>query len=90
MFWTSCATHTLNLMLEGIGKTPRFKGVIEKAKAFTIFIYSHHKTLGLMRKFTNRRDIVRPGATRFATSFLTLQSLMEKKEKLRTMVTSDA
>lgn len=59
MFWTSCATHTLNLMLEGIGKLPKFKGVIEKAKVFTIFIYAHHKTLALMRKHTKKRDIVR-------------------------------
>ncbi|KAM1658491.1 hypothetical protein ACFXTN_042641 [Malus domestica] len=44
MFWTSCATHTLNLMLQEIGNLPRFKGVIEKAKAFAIFIYAHHKT----------------------------------------------
>ncbi|PSS14347.1 Pescadillo like [Actinidia chinensis var. chinensis] len=43
-----------------------------------------------MRKFTKKRDIVRPGITRFATSFLTLQSLVEKKEKLRSMVISDA
>ncbi|GFS33428.1 HAT transposon superfamily protein [Actinidia rufa] len=90
IFWTSCAAHTLNLMLEAIGKQPRFKGVIEKAKAFTIFIYAHHKTLALMRKFTKKRDIVRLGVTRFATSFLTLQSLVEKKEKLRSMVTSDS
>ncbi|MGV7388957.1 DUF domain-containing protein, partial [Mycobacterium kansasii] len=55
MFWISCATHTLNLMLEGIGKLPKFKGVIEKAKAFTIFIYAHHKTLALMRKHTKKR-----------------------------------
>ncbi|GJY19720.1 pescadillo-like protein [Tanacetum coccineum] len=45
--------------------------------------------LALMRKFTKYKDIVRPGVTRFATSFLTLQSLMEKKEKLRLMFTSD-
>ncbi|KAI8535294.1 hypothetical protein RHMOL_Rhmol10G0162700 [Rhododendron molle] len=66
-------------MLEAIGKLPKFKGVIEKAKAFTIFIYAHHTTLALMRKATKKRDIVRPGMTRFATSFLTLQSLAEKK-----------
>lgn len=89
IFWTSCATHTLNLMLEGIGKQPRFKAIIEKAKALTIFIYAHTKTLSLMRKFTNKHDIVRPGVTRFATSFLTLQSIMEKKDKLRLMFTSD-
>ncbi|XP_061994995.1 uncharacterized protein LOC133712901 [Rosa rugosa] len=89
IFWTSCATHTLNLMFHGIGNQPRFKGVIEKAKAFTIFIYAHHKTLALMRKFTKKRDIVRPGVTRFATSFLSLQSLVEKKWELRAMVVSD-
>jgi hypothetical protein len=77
-------------MLQGIGNQPRFKAIIEKAKAFTIFVYAHHKTLALMRKFTKKRDIVRPGVTRFATSFLTLQSLMEKKNELRAMVASDA
>nr|XP_028956498.1 uncharacterized protein LOC103441098 [Malus domestica] len=89
MFWTSCATHTLNLMLQGIGNLPKFKGVIDKAKAFTIFIYAHHKTLALMRKHTKKRDIIRPGVTRFATSFLTLQSLMDKKKDLKVMVASE-
>ncbi|XP_070682491.1 uncharacterized protein [Malus domestica] len=89
MFWTSCATHTLNLMLQGIGNLPRFKGVIDKAKAFTIFIYAHHKTLALMRKHTKKRDIIRPRVTRFATSFLTLQSLMDKKKDLKVMVASE-
>ncbi|XP_050150556.1 uncharacterized protein LOC126625531 [Malus sylvestris] len=89
MFWTSYATHTLNLMLQGIGNLPRFKGVIDKAKAFTIFIYAHHKTLALMRKYTKKRDIIRHGVTRFATSFLTLQSLMDKKKDLKVMVASD-
>ncbi|XP_073019346.1 uncharacterized protein [Primulina eburnea] len=89
IFWTSCATHTLNLMLQKIGNQSKFKGVIEKAKCFTIFIYAHHKTLSMMRKFTKKRDIVRPGVTRFATAFLTLQSLMEKKNELRAMVASE-
>ena len=89
MFWTSCAAHTIDLMLEAIGKEAKFKGLISKAKTLTIFIYAHHRTLAMMRRFTKSRDIVRPGVTRFATSFLTLQSLMEKKEKLRLMFTSD-
>ncbi|KAL5704073.1 hypothetical protein ACHQM5_022546 [Ranunculus cassubicifolius] len=87
-FWSSCGTHSVNLMVERVGNEPKFKGVIEKAKALTIYIYSHHMTLSIMRKFTKKRDIVRPGVTRFATCFLTLQSLMEKKDKLRRMVTS--
>ena len=62
-------------MIGGISKHSNFKGVIDKAKAFTIFIYVHHKTLALMRKFT-KKEIVHPGVTRFATSFLTLKSLL--------------
>ncbi|XP_073030706.1 uncharacterized protein [Primulina eburnea] len=89
IFWSSCATHTVNLMLESIGKLPRFKKIIDQAKSFTIFIYAHHKTLSLMRSFTKKRDIVRPGVIRFASNFLTLQSLIEKKSSLRAMFTSD-
>ncbi|KAK3228897.1 hypothetical protein Dsin_000778 [Dipteronia sinensis] len=88
IFWSSCATHTINLMLEGIGKLPKFKNTLEKAKSFTIFIYAHHMTLVLMRTFKRKRDIVRPGVTRFASAFLTLQSLLEKKDKLRALFTS--
>jgi hypothetical protein len=89
IFWSSCATHTINLMLEGIGNLKKFKGTIDQAKALTIFIYAHHKTLSLMRKFTKKRDIIRPGVTRFASNFLTLQSLYEKKDQLRIMSQSD-
>ncbi|XP_073065998.1 uncharacterized protein [Primulina eburnea] len=89
VFWSSCATHTVNLMLESFGKLPRFKKIIDQAKSFTIFIYAHHKTLSLMRSFTKKRDIVRPGVTRFASNFLILQSLIEKKSSLRAMFTSD-
>jgi len=89
IFWTSCATHTINLMLEAMGKMKKFKTTIEQAKALTIFIYAHHRTLALMRKFTKKREIVRPGVTRFASNFLTLQSLFEKKEQLRKMSQSE-
>lgn len=62
--------------------------MIEQAKAVTIFVYAHHTTLSMMRTYT-KRDIVRPGATRFATCFLTLQSLYEKKGQLKSMFNSD-
>lgn len=72
-------------MLEGIAKLKRFNNTIDQAKALTIFIYAHHTTLALMRKFTKKCDIIRPGVTRFASSLLTLQSLYEKKNELRVM-----
>ncbi|XP_010485158.1 PREDICTED: uncharacterized protein LOC104763492 [Camelina sativa] len=88
IFWTSCETHFINLMLESISKLTRFKGTIQMAKDFTIFIYAHHMILALMRTFTNRTDIVRPGVTRFASSFLTLQSLLDKRDQLAAMFSS--
>ncbi|XP_047335715.1 uncharacterized protein LOC124939272 [Impatiens glandulifera] len=88
IFWTSCATHTINLILEGIAKLPRFKKILDQAKDLTIFIYAHHKTLAMMRSYTKKRDIVRPGVTRFASSFLTLQSLVEKKVQLKAIFSS--
>lgn len=42
-----------------------------------------------MRNFTKKRDIVRPGVTRFASAFLTLQSLADKRGSLRQMFTSE-
>ncbi|CAN1774733.1 hypothetical protein LINPERHAP1_LOCUS13061 [Linum perenne] len=86
IFWSSCATHTINLMFQGIGNLPKFKKVIDQTKAFTIFIYGHHRTLECMRSFTKKREIIRPGVTRFASQYLTLQSMMEKKDSLRRMV----
>lgn len=90
IFWSSCATHTINLMLQGIGNIKRFKSIVDQAKNVTIFIYAHHKTLAYMRKCTKRRDIIRPGVTRFASNFLTLQSLAEKRDALRAMVVDRA
>jgi len=86
IFWTSCASHTINLMLQGIGNLAKFKKTIDLAKSFTIFVYGHHRTLSCLRSFTLKREIIRPGVTRFATAFLTMQSMMEKKNCLRKMV----
>lgn len=38
IFWTACAAHTLNLVLEAIGKIPNFKLLIDQAKSLTIYI----------------------------------------------------
>lgn len=86
IFWTSCAAHTINLMLKGIGDLPRFKTVIDQAKTFTIFVYGHTRTLDCLRYFTEGKELVRPGVTRFASYFLTLNSMLEKKDQLRKMV----
>ncbi|GKV45366.1 hypothetical protein SLEP1_g52458 [Rubroshorea leprosula] len=73
----------------GIRKFPQFDGIISKAKNLTIFIHAHRRTLNMMHRITLRRDIVKLGVTKFATTFLTLQSLFEKKGKLMFMFSSD-
>ncbi|CAA7031115.1 unnamed protein product [Microthlaspi erraticum] len=89
ILWSGCAAHTLDLMLEGISKLHGFVKLIDQVKALTIFIYGHHQTLDLMRSHTKNKDIVRPGATRFATCYLTVSSLYEKKAELKNMFSSE-
>ena len=51
------------------------------------FIYNHGIVLALMRSITNK-DLVRPAPTRFATAYLTLQSMYGLKQPLEQMFTS--
>lgn len=88
IFWSSCAAHTVNLMLEDIVKLPKISKYIDKAKALTLFVYAHEKTFAVMRHHTKEKDVVRAGVTRFATTFLTLQSLLEKKQQLMSIFVS--
>nr|KAJ0214155.1 hypothetical protein LSAT_V11C400201400 [Lactuca sativa] len=67
---------------------PRYKKILNHAKTLTVFIYAHHKTLAMMRHFTKKRDIVQPGVTRFASAFLTLQSLADKKAQLKKILSN--
>ena len=76
IFWTPCAAHCIDLVVEDIGKHDWVKDVIEQAKSITKFIYNHSWVLNLMRKNIANRELVRPAITRFATHFLTLQSLI--------------
>ena len=44
--------------------------------------------LKMMREYTNQRELVRAGKTRFCTSYLTLKSIYKQKHNLRAMFTS--
>ncbi|XP_040873455.1 uncharacterized protein [Glycine max] len=89
IFWTPCAAHCLDLMLEDIGKIPKVKRVIQRGIKLVGYIYNHALALNTMRKFTQKTELVRHGVTRFATTFLTLQRLHKQKANLRRMFTSD-
>jgi hypothetical protein len=90
LFWSPCAAHCLDLMLEDIGKLKEFRKPIAQAKRVTTFIYRHGRLLSAMREKTGGMDLVRLAATRFATSFLTLKSLYKHRDALRALFVSDA
>ena len=89
LFWTPCAAHCIDLMLEDIGKIARIKRTIQRSISLVGFIYNHTLALNTMRKFTSKAELVRYGVTRFATTFLTMQRLHNQKTNLRRMFTSD-
>ncbi|XP_031265283.1 uncharacterized protein LOC116123674 [Pistacia vera] len=89
LFWSPCAAHCLDLILEDIGKIAVFYDTIAKAKQVTSFIYRHTWVLNLYRKFSKDKELARPAVTRFATSFLTLSCIMDSKLALRSMFASE-
>eukprot|EP00253_Pinus_taeda_P022319 PITA_22319 len=76
-------------MLEDIGKLDWVKNTVDHAKRITKFIYNHSWILSLMRRHTGGRDIIRPAITRFATHFLTLQSMLSQHRNLQKIFSSE-
>jgi Protein of unknown function (DUF 659)/BED zinc finger len=89
LFWTPCAAHCIDLMLEDIGKIPFVKDIVDSSRSITKFIYNHTYVLSLMRRYTNNKELVRPAITRFATSFISLQSLLNSMWDVKRMFLSE-
>lgn len=79
LYWTPCVAHCIDLILEDIGKIPTFKKVITSGRQITSYIYGHSILHSEFLQLSGNKELVRCGVTRFATSFLTLQSLRENR-----------
>ena len=88
LYWTPCAAHCIDLMFEDIGKIATISELITNARKRTNFIYNHGWLLVKVRKVCGG-DIVRPGATRFATKYITLESLLKNRADLKKIFISD-
>ena len=88
LYWTSCAAHCIDLMFEDIGKRAIVLELITNARKITNFIYNHGCLLAKMRKVCGG-DIVRPGATRFATNYIILESLLKNRADLKKIFISN-
>ncbi|XP_028118806.1 uncharacterized protein LOC114316345 [Camellia sinensis] len=89
LYWTPCAAHCLDLMLEDIFKLPNFKKTFERAIGVHGYICNRPSLLNMMRSFTQLKELVKPAKTRFATAFLTLQRLYQQRNNLGKMFTSE-
>ncbi|WJZ84746.1 hypothetical protein VitviT2T_004338 [Vitis vinifera] len=88
LWWTPCAAHCIDLMLEDIGKLNVHVTILSRARQVVKFIYGHTWVLSLMKTFTKNHELLHPVITRFATAFLTLQSLYKQKQALIAMFSS--
>ncbi|XP_038713411.1 uncharacterized protein LOC120007282 [Tripterygium wilfordii] len=87
LYWSPCAAHCLNLMLQDNGKLGEVSECVFHAAKITKYVYNHTFVLHLMREHTGGREILRPAPTRFATNFIALESILSQKDALRQMVT---
>lgn len=89
LFWTPCAIYCIDQILEDFLKIKWVEDTISKGQKITKFIYNHVWLLNLMREdFTGGRELLRSAATRFATSFLILQSLLGQRSALKRLFQS--
>ena len=82
LYWTPCAAHCIDVMFEDIGKRDSVAQFIRNGRKITNFIYNHGWLLAKMRQICGG-DIMRLGATRFATNYITLDSILKKMVDLK-------
>ncbi|KAG8391496.1 hypothetical protein BUALT_Bualt01G0193800 [Buddleja alternifolia] len=85
LFWSPCAAHCIDMMLEDIGKMEKVKKTIDKAKHITNFIYNSDKVVNLMKSHMNDQELLRLGITRFAIQFIVIESLLRHHIDLKRM-----
>ncbi|MBA0730776.1 hypothetical protein Golax_020389, partial [Gossypium laxum] len=90
LYWSTCSTHCLNLILEEIGNRKSVKKALDEAKNITSFIHNHTWTIDYMKKYTKGAELLRPRIIRFATNFIAFESIVRSKQALNEMVTSSA
>ena len=63
LYWTPCAAHCLDFILEDIGKLPHIKKTIERAISISGYIYNRTGLLNMMRRLIEQRELLRPAKT---------------------------
>lgn len=89
VFWTPCAAHCIDLILEDFKKLDWINNILEQAKSISRFVYNYDFLLNMLRRYTNGIDLIDIEATRSSTDFATLKRIVDIKHNLQSMVTSE-
>ncbi|CAN1189328.1 hypothetical protein LINPERHAP2_LOCUS39836, partial [Linum perenne] len=89
IYWNPCVAHTMNLIMKDICALPHVSTLAKKASKVTIFVYNHGPILHWLQQRSTWREIVRPGATRFATTFLSLSSIVDRQSDLQALMVDE-
>ncbi|KAI3696565.1 hypothetical protein L6452_28935 [Arctium lappa] len=89
LFWTPCAASCIEQMLEDFVKIKWVAECIEKGQKITKLVYNQIWLSDLMkREYTGGQELLRASFTHHASSFLTLQSLMDHRVALKRLFQS--
>ncbi|XP_071686197.1 uncharacterized protein [Rutidosis leptorrhynchoides] len=88
IFVSPCASQCLNAILKQFSKIDWVNRCISQAQIITKFIYNQSSLLDMMKKFTLGEDIIKTGVTKYVSHFLSLQSILKQRPRLKHMFNS--
>lgn len=85
IFVSPCASQCLNLILEDFSKVDWISRCILQAQTISKLIYNSASLLDLMKKYSGGQELIRTGITKSVSTFLSLQSMLKLRTRLKNM-----
>jgi hypothetical protein len=89
LYVQGCAAHCLDLLLEDWGKEEWMKKLVKKGRHICVFIKNHHAPQAIFRRLSPNLSLRLPVETRFATSFIMIERLLQVRNALERMVVDE-
>ena len=86
IYFQGCAAHALDLLLEDWGKQDWIRRMVKKAKTVVKYIRMHHMPLAIFRRHSPNQILKNPVQTRFATTFIMIERLVEVRQAVEATV----
>ncbi|KAL5746470.1 hypothetical protein ACOSP7_027616 [Xanthoceras sorbifolium] len=88
IFVSPCASQCLDIILEEFSKVDWVNSCILQAQTISKFIYNNASMLDLVKKLTGGQELIRTGITKSVSNFLSLQSMLKQRSRLKHMFNS--